>query len=109
MGLCASVRSSSGRAAGLLWSRRPQEGLWPRGSAFYGAAERTQLAAVVTHTPQQGPGPGHPSFFPPAPAREWAGYGLGAGAWQPSGGSGTPRLSCAHAASPRRASGWQGR
>lgn len=63
-GLCASVRSSSGRAAGLLWSRRSQEGLWPRGSAFYGAVERTQLAAVVTHTPQRGPGPGHPSPLP---------------------------------------------
>lgn len=97
--MCVSVRSSSGRAARLLWSRRPQEGLWPRGSAFYGAAERTQLAAVVTHTPQRGPGPGHPSLFPPAPTREWAGYGPGAAAWQPSGGSGTPRLSCARAAS----------
>lgn len=60
--MCGSLRSSSGRAAGLLWSRRPQEGLWPRGSAFYGAAERTQLAAVVTHTPQRGPAPGHPSL-----------------------------------------------
>lgn len=99
--MCASVRSSSVRAARLLWSRRPQEGLWPRGSAFYGAVERTQLAAVVTHTPQRGPGPGHPSLFPPAPTREWAGYGPGAAAWQPSGGSGTPRLSCACAASRR--------
>lgn len=79
--VCVSVRSNSGTAAGLLWSQRPQEGLWPRGSAFYGAADRTQLAAVVTHTPQRWPKPCAP--LPPpltAPRHRGPGWIWGWGA-----------------------------
>ncbi|XP_053923630.1 uncharacterized protein LOC128852264 isoform X2 [Cuculus canorus] len=76
-----------------LERRSPGEGLWPRGSVFYGAADRTQLAAVVTHTPPRWPKPRAPLPLPlaaPSQCRQgWiqaGGRSLAAfgGLWHPS-------------------------